>query len=84
MHVDARALQFEQLRNVALAFMKFEAALDLCASPGRRGVSNDYCKSNRAAHGSLSNKQVGFMLEAKHGYLSAKHENTAAPLSHQN
>ena len=57
-HVDASDLTLAQLRNLSLNFMKFESALDLITHPTRRGVSNSYVMSNRAAHGALSNKQV--------------------------
>ena len=62
-HLDARHLALRDLQKVAACFLKYETALDtLVADPTRQGVSNSYCKSNRAAFVAgrkvLSSKQI--------------------------
>lgn len=45
-HVNASNMTFEQIRNVALSFVKYEAVFDLMVPQSRRESKNGYCKSN--------------------------------------
>lgn len=45
-HVDASDLTFEQMKNIAKGFIKYESTFDSFVTPERRGSENTFCKSN--------------------------------------
>jgi hypothetical protein len=44
-HVDCSDLTLEQLKRVALMFVKFEQVFDVLVPQSRRGTNNGYCRS---------------------------------------
>lgn len=46
-HVDARDLTIDDIKNVVRRYMRFEDEIDAFMAPSRRGNLNLYCKSNK-------------------------------------
>ena len=64
-HVDATSLPLSSMRRVAQCFAALENAFDLLvASKHRSTDQNQFCRSNRIAFGSLTNKQRWERLES--------------------
>ena len=64
-HIDATSLPLSSIRRVAQCFVALENAFDLLvASKHRSTDQNRFCRSNRIAFGSISNKQRWDRLES--------------------
>lgn len=46
-HVDARDLKIDDIKNIVRRYMRFEDEIDAFMAPSRRGDLNTFCKSNK-------------------------------------